>query len=328
MSFKKELPEWNAPGIVPSEEAKKSGWGPNQHPPADWFNWQWNLTYQALKELQENAQHIDDSVSIADASLTQKGITQLNDKVDSDSTTQAATANAVKKVNDAVMTHSADEVKHITAAERTKWNNPATTAAKITIADTANLFTATDVEGALKELFTNANNGKTDIASVIGSPATSADTFAQLKAHIQNAKTKAATNLTAKGTNAISTETLDALMTKIASVSTGKKYASGVAKTNYYDVINVRGLGFRPKIVLITFYYSEAGGYSYSYMHDFETYGNFIGVRTVVTNSSGNFNGFSSIQRRTDNFTNDFYSDGFDASLANNTSSAKWYAWE
>lgn len=108
MPFKKELPEWNAPGIVPSEEAKKSGWGPNQHPPADWFNWQWNLTYQALKELQENAQHIDDSFSIADASLTQKGITQLNDRVDSDSTTQAATANAVKKVNDAVMTHSAE----------------------------------------------------------------------------------------------------------------------------------------------------------------------------------------------------------------------------
>lgn len=127
MSFEKELPEWNAPGIVPSEEAKKSGWGPNQHPPADWFNWQWNLTYQALKELQENAQHIDDSVSIGDASLTQKGVTQLNDKVDSDSTTQAATANAVKKVNDAVVTHSADEVKHITAAERTSWNAKETT---------------------------------------------------------------------------------------------------------------------------------------------------------------------------------------------------------
>ncbi|WP_433943597.1 phage tail protein [Paenibacillus sp. SN-8-1] len=48
----------------------------------------------------------------ADASTTTKGIVQLNDATNSTSTTQAATANAVKQVNDAVTTHAADYVKH------------------------------------------------------------------------------------------------------------------------------------------------------------------------------------------------------------------------
>ncbi|PAQ15090.1 hypothetical protein CD798_08590 [Bacillaceae bacterium SAOS 7] len=53
------------------------------------------------------------------------------------------------------------------------------------------------------------------------------DTFAQLKTHIQNTKNKGATNLTNKGTNASSTDSLDSLMSKIASVETGWKSASG-----------------------------------------------------------------------------------------------------
>lgn len=48
----------------------------------------------------------------ADASTTTKGIVQLNNTVTSTSITQAATANAVKTVNDSLTTHSADYVKH------------------------------------------------------------------------------------------------------------------------------------------------------------------------------------------------------------------------
>lgn len=50
--------------------------------------------------------------SLPNASITQAGIVQLNDTLTSTSTTQAATANAVKQVNDAVVAHSADYVKH------------------------------------------------------------------------------------------------------------------------------------------------------------------------------------------------------------------------
>lgn len=61
--------------------------------------------------------------SLPSASTTQAGIVKLNDTLTSTSTTQAATANAVKQVNDAVVAHSADNVKHITAAERAAWNS-------------------------------------------------------------------------------------------------------------------------------------------------------------------------------------------------------------
>jgi hypothetical protein len=146
-------------------------------------------------------------------------------------------------------------------------------ASNISVADTTGLFSSSDVEGALKEAiekanlaFTSANNGKTDIATVIGSPATSGDTFTQLKTHIQNNKNTLATNLTNKGQSSVGTETLAALVAKVANVSTGKKFASGVGTTSsstlnfiriggvehntYY--CEVAGLNFTPSVILIS----------------------------------------------------------------------------
>ncbi|WP_446662941.1 tail fiber protein [Geobacillus sp. CCR] len=57
------------------------------------------------------------------ASTSAPGIVQLVDSTSSTSTTQAPTANAVKQVNDAVVAHSADTTKHVTAAERAAWNS-------------------------------------------------------------------------------------------------------------------------------------------------------------------------------------------------------------
>lgn len=51
--------------------------------------------------------------SLPSASTTQAGIVQLNDTLTSTSTTQAATANAVKRVNDAVVAHLADNMTHV-----------------------------------------------------------------------------------------------------------------------------------------------------------------------------------------------------------------------
>lgn len=56
-------------------------------------------------------------------------------------------------------------------------------ASMISIADTSNLFTATDVEGALKEVFMLANNGKNIIANAIigaGGSAKNTMTFEEL----------------------------------------------------------------------------------------------------------------------------------------------------
>lgn len=74
-------------------------------------------------------------------------------------------------------------------AANTDWDdlNPITVAANITVADAGGLLAATNVEDALAELFTNASNGKTAIASAVtgmGVAASGSDTFAQLATKI------------------------------------------------------------------------------------------------------------------------------------------------
>jgi hypothetical protein len=59
MPFNKTLPTWNALGTKPPQNKIDTGWNPDEKPPADWFNWIWNTTYEALKEMQENALHSD-----------------------------------------------------------------------------------------------------------------------------------------------------------------------------------------------------------------------------------------------------------------------------
>ncbi|AEG60007.1 hypothetical protein [Desulforamulus ruminis] len=60
-------------------------------------------------------------------------------------------------------------------------------ASNISVADTGNHFTATDVEGALAELFTSVSDGKNQVATAItdkGVPASGSDTFPQLATKI------------------------------------------------------------------------------------------------------------------------------------------------
>jgi len=112
-----QLPEWNAPGVEPPQSKKDEGWGVTEKPPADWFNWFFYRTYNALKSLFNLAQHKEEKgqpngyasldgngkipeTQIKDATVSQKGIVQLNNTVSSTSTTQVATANAVKTAYD------------------------------------------------------------------------------------------------------------------------------------------------------------------------------------------------------------------------------------
>lgn len=112
MPFSKPLPRWDKIGTEPPESLKVNGWQVQQKPPADYFNHLQYTTYQALKELQEKAQHKDDPITITDASLTQKGITQLSIAINSTSETTAATPKAVKTVNDDLVTHKVDYLSH------------------------------------------------------------------------------------------------------------------------------------------------------------------------------------------------------------------------
>ncbi|MFC5541574.1 hypothetical protein ACFPOH_07325 [Ureibacillus suwonensis] len=189
-----QLPVWNNPGIEPSTDLKVNGWQPGQKPSAQHFNWLFNRAYKCLEELQ------GDSSKITELEQT---LTELE---------QTVTLND-EKFNE----HLADTA---TGAHKAK---------NIAVEDPDGLFTASDVEDVLKELFTNADNAQKGIASVVGLPATSSDTLEQLITHIQNAKNTMATNLTAKGISASGAEALQALANKIANVNTGKKWASGTA---------------------------------------------------------------------------------------------------
>ncbi|TQR21788.1 hypothetical protein [Psychrobacillus vulpis] len=60
MPFLKPLPHWEAPGIEPPLSLRQGGWKAGVKPPDEYFNYLQNTSYEALKELQENAVHKDD----------------------------------------------------------------------------------------------------------------------------------------------------------------------------------------------------------------------------------------------------------------------------
>ena len=101
MAFEKTLPTWNNQGVEPPESLKTAGWEANQKPPAPYFNWLQNTTYEAIKELQEKAADKDE-ITIQDASTTTKGIVQLTTATDSTSATLVPTASALKAVKDSI----------------------------------------------------------------------------------------------------------------------------------------------------------------------------------------------------------------------------------
>ncbi|EAC6985229.1 TPA: hypothetical protein RF195_000813 [Listeria monocytogenes] len=53
--FNANLAPWEATGTKPPDSTIQNGWLAGTKPPADWFNWYFNSTYIALKELQELA---------------------------------------------------------------------------------------------------------------------------------------------------------------------------------------------------------------------------------------------------------------------------------
>lgn len=54
MEWKKKLAEWKAAGTEPPESLKEGGFTAGYKPPAAYFNWLFNTTYEALKEIRGN----------------------------------------------------------------------------------------------------------------------------------------------------------------------------------------------------------------------------------------------------------------------------------
>lgn len=85
----------------------------------------------------------------------------------------------------------------------------------------------TSVVGAINELFQNANNGKETIATAIGSPLQSSDTFAAMGTKIDSIESKFKTILNTKGVNIDNVDGYDALVDKVNDIlptSSTRKY--------------------------------------------------------------------------------------------------------
>ncbi|MGZ7442172.1 phage tail protein [Paenibacillus sp. TH7-28] len=143
------------------------------------LNDNWDKIDAAVGEVREELKDIN----VPDASLTQKGITQLSSATDNTAEDRAATPKAVKAAYDAA-----------TAAQVTaNAANTAAASAGNAVGPLSSLLTSAkgNVVSAVNELFTNVNDGKNVIASAIigrGGTASGSDTFSQLAAAIRNLK--------------------------------------------------------------------------------------------------------------------------------------------
>lgn len=106
MAFTKKPLKWNAVGVEPSEEKKIQGFGNGEYPAAGHFDFKFNSDYEAIKELQEKVGEVK---TINGQSPDEKG----NIQVDVD-TNKLATKQSVTEVSNALTTHQADEMKHLT----------------------------------------------------------------------------------------------------------------------------------------------------------------------------------------------------------------------
>jgi dipeptidyl aminopeptidase/acylaminoacyl peptidase len=97
-------------------------------------------------------------------------------------------------------------------------------AGDIAISDTANNFSTDTVQGAIDQLFTSANSGKTAIASAIGSPAEATNTFAQLAEHVTTGKDQIANAINDGVVNSNSTfvQLRDAVLNQPVNVGVNK----------------------------------------------------------------------------------------------------------
>lgn len=86
------------------------------------------------------------------------------------------------------------------------------------IADTSGVFNSNNVEDALLELFTYANNIKSSYARIIGNPLTASDSVADALAKLETLKINLASAIVDKGVPANSSNTVAELVDKVAAI--------------------------------------------------------------------------------------------------------------
>ncbi len=129
------------------------------------------------------------------------------------------------------------------------------------------------VESKLNELFQLADNGKKNIASIIGSPLSSSDTFDSMKSKIQTLKNTFASNLIVKEQSSSGSESLDSLINKIKNINPQKKWVEGNYQSGDVDVVSYNvSLKWKPSCIAV---FRKDDYWNYSH-----------GIAMFVTNST------------------------------------------
>ena len=96
-------------------------------------------------------------------------------------------------------------------------------AENVSITDTNNVFSSSNVEGALNELFQYANNGKELIAGAIGEPLNAEDTFSAMSTDINGLLSTFKTNMMNNGITVEAGDKFKQLIDKLISDNTNKE---------------------------------------------------------------------------------------------------------
>ncbi|MEK5148756.1 hypothetical protein MKX53_17385 [Psychrobacillus sp. FSL K6-4615] len=121
-----QLPTWQDPGVEPPELLKTNGWQPGMKPSAQHMNWLFNRIYKCLEEIQAGG-----------------GTEELEQEL--------------AALQQALATHSADNIKHVTPTDRTNWNGKAPAVHTHTIDQVTGL--QTELDKKVNESMRNAPNG-------------------------------------------------------------------------------------------------------------------------------------------------------------------------
>ena len=215
----------------------------------NYYTTQWNKISTSNQILVQNTTPIDtNKLWLDNADLTMprlkyyngtdwvSGNITINDSAILGNTTEIFSADKVLTLTNALRSATGD----ISSLNTT--NKSSTVVAinevldKVVVSNTANNvsfdnsttgISATNVQSAIDILFSYAYNGKSAIATVIGYPSTINETFAQLSSDIQSNKNILANTLTDRGIETATSETLSAMIAKVAQVSS----SSNISKT-------------------------------------------------------------------------------------------------
>ncbi|MFD2171436.1 hypothetical protein [Tumebacillus lipolyticus] len=182
-------------------------------------------------------------------------------------------------------------------------------ASAIHIEDAGGHFISTDVEGALTEVFTHGVDGKAQVAAAINAkggtvPGSAPHSFAELAAGV-------------------------------GGIVTGKRWASGTVTSSSTNIITVRGLMFKPSLLILFW----RGGQEY-YRKVYHPHTDFpvsyyeSGTGWVMKNINLNWAfgradsspGFSPGIWQSNYWT--IFNDGFETYIAFSNTSVTWYAYE